>query len=90
MLLTLLYTKGCFSDGKPGEQCIISRVRSFWDAVSSQRPGSDGCMCQAGMHQPLDNSSTVEQDAGLWPGLLTLLLTPHPTPPINTHTCDTA
>ena len=82
MLLTLLYTKGCFSDGKPGEQCIICRVRSLWDAVSSQCPGSDGGMCQAGMHQPLDISSTVEQDAGLWPGLFTLLLTPTPHPPL--------
>ena len=90
VFFTLLSTKSCFSDGRPGEKCILSRVGSFWDAVSSKCPDSDGCLCQAEMDKPLDNSSVVEQDAGVVALSVCSLARSLPPARIHAHTCETA
>lgn len=65
LFITQLSTKGWFSQGKPGENSVLSRVRNFWDAVSAEHGDGAGRLCQAEMCELLDNSGIVEQGAGI-------------------------
>lgn len=80
---------------------VLSQVRALWDAVSSEHQDGARHLCQAEMYELLNNSSIVEQDAGIvawsvpWPVCmcslsLSLSLSPPPLLPFNTCTCETA